>query len=131
LFIDTNILVYLSNDQSAFHDRARLALSAAAERGRLAINQIVFAEISTGYPSADALMDWLGRLGVTLEYSPPEALFRASRAFLSYRAAGGPRTSLLPDFFIGADAVAAGEALLTNDPARYRTYYPELELITP
>ena len=51
--------------------------------------------------------------------------------FARYRAAGGPRTSLLPDFFIGAHAHMARLPLLTRDTRRYRTYFPEIELIAP
>jgi predicted nucleic acid-binding protein len=44
---------------------------------------------------------------------------------------GGPRTTLLADFFIGAHAEAAGLPILTRDPRRYRTYFPSVALITP
>jgi len=59
------------------------------------------------------------------------ALFLAGRSFATYRASGGPRTSLLADFFIGAHAEAAGLSILTRDPRRYRTYFPNVPLITP
>ena len=131
MYLDTNILVYLSNVESPFHDRTKLVVAKAAGREQMSINQVVFAEFCVRYESAPDVTDWLASLDIMLVYSPPQALFRASRAFRSYRAVGGPRTSLLPDFFIGADAAIAGEALLTNDPGRYRTHFPELELITP
>ena len=37
----------------------------------------------------------------------------------------------MPDFYIGAHAAVGGLKLLTRDPARYRTYCPRLELISP
>jgi predicted nucleic acid-binding protein len=41
------------------------------------------------------------------------------------------RSALLPDFYIGAHAMAEGHTLLTRDPVRYRTYFPKLRLIAP
>ena len=38
---------------------------------------------------------------------------------------------MLPDFFIGAHAEAAGLRLLTRDGSRYRSYFPEVALIAP
>lgn len=62
---------------------------------------------------------------------PFEAAFLAGKAFRRYRAAGGARSSALPDFYIGAHATVAGYRLMTRDAGRYRTYYPTLELIAP
>lgn len=39
--------------------------------------------------------------------------------------------SPLPDFFIGAHASLLGRPLATADVGRYRTYFPEINLITP
>ena len=36
-----------------------------------------------------------------------------------------------PDFFIGAHAVVQGLSLLTRDARRYRSYFPDIMLITP
>jgi predicted nucleic acid-binding protein len=62
---------------------------------------------------------------------PRAALFLAGKVFQQYRAAGGTRTGVLPDFFIGAHAAVAGTPLLTRDTGRYRTYFPSLRLIAP
>jgi hypothetical protein len=43
----------------------------------------------------------------------------------------GGRRSPLPDFTVGAHAAVAGLTLLTRDLARYRTYFPGLEIIAP
>ena len=43
----------------------------------------------------------------------------------------GARTAPLPDFLIGAHATIAGHSLLMRDAARYRTYFPNLDVIAP
>jgi len=62
---------------------------------------------------------------------PREALFVAAKAHRRYRTAGGIRTGVLPDFFIGAHAEHLGVPLLTRDARRYRTYFPTVKLIAP
>ena len=44
---------------------------------------------------------------------------------------GGSRTSPLPDFYIGAHAAVGRLALLTRDRARYRSYFPAIEILAP
>jgi predicted nucleic acid-binding protein len=62
---------------------------------------------------------------------PRPALFLAGKAFHRYRSAGGKRTGVLPDFFLGAHAVVSDCLLITRDAARYRTYFPGIMLIAP
>jgi predicted nucleic acid-binding protein len=57
--------------------------------------------------------------------------FLAGKAFARYRAMGGSRTGVLPDFFIGAHAEVERLPLLTRDVRRYRTYFPNVTLIAP
>lgn len=68
---------------------------------------------------------------VTTEPMSRPALFSAGKAFARYRASGGLRTGVLPDFFIGAHAAATQIPLLTRNPKRYRGYFPTVALITP
>jgi predicted nucleic acid-binding protein len=65
------------------------------------------------------------------ERIPWEAAFLAGKCYLAYRRRGGARRSPLPDFFIGAHAAVSQHSLLTRDPARYRTDFPQLTLIHP
>ena len=59
----------------------------------------------------------------TVAPMPRHALFLAGKAYLQYRAAGGVRTGVLPDFFIGAHAAVENLPLLTRDVRRYRTTF--------
>lgn len=106
-------------------------LENAAASDRLAINEVVYAELSVGYDSEDEVDQVIAGAGVSLVPVTRAALFLAGKTYKAYRAAGGVRTGVLPDFFIGAQASVAGAALLTRDARRYRTYFPTLTLIAP
>jgi predicted nucleic acid-binding protein len=62
---------------------------------------------------------------------PWEAGFLAGKCFVQYRRRGGLRSSPLSDFYIGAHAAVGGFGLLTRDAARYRTYFPGIEIFAP
>ena len=62
---------------------------------------------------------------------PKEALFLAGKAYLKYREGRGIKRSLLPDFYIGAQAAVLDLDLITRDVKRYRTYFPTVKLICP
>lgn len=103
----------------------------ALEDGALFVNPIVYAEVSVGFPTAEECEWALAAQGIEQMPLPWPAAFLAGKAFAAYRRRGGAKLSPLPDFFIGAHAAVAGLHLLTRDPARYRTYFPTLDLIAP
>ena len=106
-------------------------LDAAALRGPLLINDIIFAEFSIGFVRVEDCEAVLATLGVESLPLPRGALFLAGKTFLAYRRRGGTRSSVLPDFIIGAHAAHDGLALLTRDPRRYRRSFPGLALLAP
>jgi predicted nucleic acid-binding protein len=106
-------------------------LERAALHGPLVINNVIYAEISTRYATVDAVDSMLLDLNIGVAVIPRTALFLAGKAYLRYRAAGGMRTGVLADFFIGAHAAVEEVPLLTRDTRRYRNYFPTVVLITP
>jgi len=106
-------------------------LEKAATQGDLAINQVIYAEVAVGFASQDRLERTMQGVGLVRLGLPWAASWLVARAFLDYRRQGGPRSTPLPDFFIGAHAAAAGLRLLTRDPKRVRTYFPEVQLLAP
>jgi hypothetical protein len=98
---------------------------------RETINDMIYAELSVGYARIEELDEMIRRAGVVSAAIPRSALFLAGKAFRRYRSAGGIRTGVLPDFFLGAHAVISDCVLITRDAARYRTYFPGIMLIAP
>jgi predicted nucleic acid-binding protein len=95
------------------------------------VNPIVYAEVSVRFERIEELEEALPRDRFAREALPWEAAFLAGKCFVAYRRRGGERRSPLPDFYIGAHAAVAGMRLLTRDAARYRTYFPRLDVIAP
>ena len=95
------------------------------------VNPLIYAEISVGFDSIEAVEDVLPPTLLAREPLPYEAAFLAGKAFARYRQRGGTRHSPLPDFYIGAHAAVSGYRLITRDARRYREYFPRLELIAP
>jgi hypothetical protein len=66
----------------------------------LAINPVVYAELSVGFQRIDEVEAILAAIDIEIEEIPRPALFLAGKAFQAYRARGGTRTGVLsPDWF--------------------------------
>jgi predicted nucleic acid-binding protein len=131
ILVDTNILIDIASGDENWSEWSIDALASAMTRGPLAINVIIYSEFSLGFASEAACDAEIARFGLTFLDLPKSAGFRAGRAFRDYRKNGGTRGSALPDFFIGAHASALGVPILTRDAGRYRTYFPEVEVVGP
>ena len=129
--VDTNVLFDLVTDDPIWADWSARQLRILSAQESLFVNLVVWAELSVAYDRMEEVDATLDAAGVELVEIPRPALFLAGKAFGNYRARGGTKAGVLPDFFIGAHAVAAGIPLLTRDARRYRTYFPSIMLITP
>lgn len=129
--VDANVLIDVLTRDATWSDWSRAAISTAVDAGGIAIDPIIYAEVSVGFERIEECELALGHLSLVRRELPWTAAFLAGKAFRHYRRAGGLRTSPLPDFYIGAHAAVAGMRLLTRDAGRYRTYFPRLELIAP
>lgn len=131
VLVDTNVLLDVFTDDERWKQWSQSALADAFNRGRVAINPIIYAEVSVGFERVEELDDVLPATFIERESLPYPAGFLAGKAFERYRRNGGTRLTPIPDFYIGAHALVRGYALLTRDRSRYATYFPRLELITP
>jgi predicted nucleic acid-binding protein len=129
--VDTNVLLDIATNDSNWATWSLHQLDAAAIRGPVLINAVVYAELSVGYIRVEEIDKVLADVRIELAEVPRAALFLAGKVFQRYRAKGGIRTGVLPDFFIGAHAAVAQLPLLTRDPRRYRTYFSGIRLLAP
>lgn len=129
--VDTNVLVDLAVRDPVWHDWSLAQLVAAGRRGSVVINQIVYSEFSFRYDTPEEVDALLPEPEFLREGLPWPAAFAAAQAFRVYRAGGGRKEKVLPDFLIGAHAVVRGYTILTRDPTGYRSYFPTVDLITP
>jgi predicted nucleic acid-binding protein len=131
VLVDSNVLLDVATDDPIWSAWSSTALRHAGDDSILVINPLVYAEVSVGFAAIEELEAALPADVYRREALPYEAAFLAGKCFVTYRRGGGAKRSPLPDFYIGAHAAVAGYRLLTRDAARYRTYFPRLELISP
>lgn len=129
--VDSNVILDVASDDAEWVDWSASMLAAAAQKGRLVINSLIYAEVSCGFDRIELLDEAVPPDFYVREPLPWSAAFLAGKVFLKYRRGGGNRPAPLPDFYIGAHAAIAGYTLLTRDARRYRTYFPTLQIIAP
>jgi predicted nucleic acid-binding protein len=129
--VDANVLIDIATADPEWAAWSGRALAQAADGGWLAINPIIYSELSVAYERIEEVEAAAPESVLRREPLPYEAGFLAGKAYLGYRRRGGTRRSPLPDFYIGAHAAVREYRLLTRDASRYRTYFPTVELIAP
>ena len=131
MLVDTNVLVDVLEDDPDWADWSVAQLRAQAQIHRLAINPVIYAELSVTFTTVEALDDALAALQIPVIEIPKPALFLAGKAFVTHRRRGGVKANVLADFFIGAHAAVAGWPVLTRDARRVAGYFPSVQVIAP
>ena len=131
ILVDSNIWIDLIQDDPVWFDWSLDQLQRARAARRAVINPVIYAELAPTYDTAEELADFVRTAKVSIQPISPDTAYAAGRAFLTYRTRKGGKTGVLPDFFIGAQAQTEGWKILTRDGARYKTYFPKVQLICP
>jgi len=131
ILIDSNVILDIVTKDSNWYDWSAQALKHAADNHELAINSVIYAEVSIGFEKIEELDQALPPENFVCLPILKEVAFLAGKCFFQYRKNGGQKKSTLPDFFIGAHAAILKMPLLTRDINRYKTYFPRLEIIAP
>ena len=131
VLVDSCVLLDLFTDNPNWAEWSEATLEKYSLTNSLFINSIVYTELSMGFEKVEELESALDMLNLKVLEMPREALFLTGKVYLQYRKNKGTKTSPLPDFFIGAHASVSQLDLITRDLNRYRTYFPNINLIHP
>ncbi len=129
--IDSNVILDIVTEDKEWFEWSSYIVKLLSQEEIFLINSVIYSEVSIGFKKIEEVEELFVSDYFVREPIPWEACFLAGKCFLSYRKKGGLTTNPLPDFFIGAHALVRGTKLLTRDTARYRTYFPQLQLISP
>lgn len=102
ILVDSNVLLDVMTEDPDWSEWSAETLARCAEESALAINPLIFAEVSIRFERIEELDDVLPEETFLRLPLPWEAGFLAGKAFLRYRRRRGARRSPLPDFYIGA-----------------------------
>jgi uncharacterized protein len=97
LLVDTNVLVDVLEDDPEWADWSTHQLRAQSKIHLLAINPVIYSELSLTFSTVEALDQALDDLGLVMIETPRPALFLAGKAFVRYRRQGGTKTNVLGD----------------------------------
>lgn len=129
--IDSNVLLDILIPNETFADVATDLIEDAAARGSLVACDIVYAEICIQFATQRECDHFFDSNEIRIEPLGRSAHFLASRIWREYRAQGGKRDRILPDFLIGAHAQVQANRLVSRDRGFYRTLFPKLTLVNP
>ena len=130
ILVDSCVLLDLFTNDSEWADWSENILDQYSQTNTLFINSIIYAELSIGFNRIEEVETALEQTGIKVLEMPREALFLAGKVFLKYKRNKGTKYSTLPDFFIGAHATVSNFGLITRDITKYKTYFPNLNIIS-
>jgi predicted nucleic acid-binding protein len=137
MLLDTNVLIYASDESSENCRWARRLIAEGVSGGGASVNAVSIAEVCVGDAEPQTVADRIRSWGVAVLDVPAAASEVCASAYLAYRMrrkadSGKDAPAVpLPDFFIGAHAQIMGWTLATADEARFKKYFPAVPLRSP
>ena len=129
--VDTNVLLDVFGADPKFAPASAGALRRCLSEGSLVASEVVWAESATVFGDAGHFVEAMNKLAAFFSPLTEEAAIKAAEAWRRYRAGGGPRRRIAPDFLIGGHALVTADRLLTRDRGFYRRYFAGLRVLDP
>ena len=131
ILVDSNVLIDILDADPHWYAWSLHQIEQAAGAGNVFINHVVLAEAAPHFGDLGAFRQAIDEMMIGLAPLTDNGAYLAGLAFLEYRQRREGSRTVLPDFLIGGHALSLGATILTRDPRFYRTYFPEVTLITP
>ena len=132
ILLDTNVLIYASDERSPHCKWAQRTIADAVSGVGAAVNAVSLAELCVGNAEPQKAGNRIRSWGVEVLDIPAAAAEVSARAYVTYRRRRKDSPAVpLPDFFIGAHAQVMGWTLATADQDRFKIYFPKVSLKTP
>ncbi len=151
--VDTNIILDILIPGEPFGASSKQMLERHLSMGKLVICEVVFAELSAGFPSDKELDYFLSDTGIRVVFSNQQSLFLAGSRWKDYKTKSDgtrflcgtcghhfqvpcpqcqllfkKRLHVLSDFLIGAHALILSDGLLSRGMGIYKTYFKDLKV---
>jgi predicted nucleic acid-binding protein len=129
--VDSNVLLDVFLADSRHGPASRDALRRCRAEGSLVACEVVWAEVAAAFGNAAAAQEAMDGLEIEFDALDRSAALDAGLAWRRYRAGGGTRRRILPDFLVGTHALTRAERLLTRDRGFYRSSFARLRVLEP
>jgi predicted nucleic acid-binding protein len=129
--VDTSVLLDVILDDPSHRAPSVAALRRARGDGALIVCPVVWAEVRAALTRPDAIGEVFANAGIAFDPFDQKIANLAGDLWRVYRRQGGKRTSLVPDFLVGAHAIVRAGRILSRDRGFLRNYFEGLTVVDP
>ncbi len=129
--LDSSVLIDVLVADPRHADASETAIASALATGEVVVCEAVVAEVQSMLDTDANVMEVLESMGIRFQPGNEQVAMRAGLMYKRFRARGGLRERVIPDFLIGAHAMLQCTALISRDEAFFRQFFKGLRIISP